>query len=398
MEKQEFAHLDCSDKRILMRVDYNVPLDEQGKCVDDRRIRASIPSIQALLAKGAKVILISHLGRPKGRKDSRYSLQGCIAPLQKLLGKEVSFCDECVGEKPLAMAQAMTPGEVLLLENVRFHSGEEHPEQEPGFAEQLAGLADLYVNDAFGTAHRKHTSTYEVPKLFPNSAYLGLLMAKEVHYLKKTFDHPLRPFIAIVGGAKVSSKFGILKALMQKADRVIVGGGMAFTFWKAMGFEIGNSLVEEELLPAAQELLQSEKLLIPKDACIASSLDQVGIRQHICREEGIPLGQMGVDIGPLTVEEIRSAIADAASIFWNGPLGVVENPLFAWGTDQVGHLLSESKAIKVVGGGDSAAALQKLGLADKMTHISTGGGASLELIEHGTLPALEVLTDPCLTC
>lgn len=397
MEKLGIEGQDLDGKRVIMRVDFNIPLGPNGKCADDTRIKASIPTIKLILEKGAKVILLSHLGRPNGCVDLKYSLKPCIQVLEELLAQKVQFCTDCIGNVAKGAIEKMKNGDVLLLENVRFHPGEENPELDPEFSKKLSCLGDVYVNDAFGTAHRKHTSTYLLPKRFPEKALAGTLLLREIAYLNHLFLKPPHPFIAIIGGAKLSSKLGVLGALLKKADALIIGGGMAFTFLKAQGFEIGNSLVEDKFLAEAKKLLQEAKkrgkeILLPKDLIVTSEVQEGAEFELIESISGVPKGMMGVDIGPKTCKEVKRVLQGAKAIFWNGPMGVAEIPEFAKGTAFVGKELADSDATTVVGGGDSVAAVEKLGISDSMDHISTGGGASLELIEMGTLPAIDSLS------
>lgn len=395
--KLSLGYLNVKNKKILMRVDFNVPLDKMGMITDDTRIRASLPSIEYILDEGGSLILMSHLGRPKG-KDPALSLSQCAKRLSELLNKPVEMALDCVGKEVQDQAQQLRPGQILLLENLRFHRGEEHPDQEPDFPKQLAQLGDAYVNDAFATAHRKHASTYFVPKLFPNKAAAGFLMEKEIEFLGHLVITPQRPFCAIIGGAKISTKIGILKALLEKVDTLLIGGAMAYTFMKAQGFSIGDSLYEPDFIEQAKSILEAShsshgKLLLPLDHVIAENLDESANIRIVDNKQGIPKGFKGVDIGPKTIQDYFSALNKASTIFWNGPMGIFEIPKFSTGTTAIAEILADSPATTIVGGGDSIAALQNAGVVDKINHVSTGGGASLEFIEFGTLPGIETLSD-----
>lgn len=387
--KKTIADIDPKGKRVLVRVDFNVPL-EGGKVEDDTRIRAALPTIQNLLDRGAAVILCSHLGRPKDAPDPKYSMAPVAAHLATLVKAEVKFVDDCIGEKAEKAAQALEPGQILVLENTRFYPGE--TKNDPKMAESLAKLADLYVNDAFGSAHRAHASTEGVARKLP--AVAGLLMEKEILYLGQALADPKRPFVAILGGAKVSDKIGVIRNLLDKADQILIGGGMANTFFKAQGHSMGDSLVEDEALDTARELLKTSqgKLKLPVDMVIADAFDASA--NHKTVPVGpVPDGWRVLDIGPKTVAEYAALIKNAGTVVWNGPMGVFELEPFAGGTFGVAKAVAESGALSVVGGGDSVSALQQSGLADKITHISTGGGASLEMLEGKLLPGLAALQD-----
>jgi len=396
MKKLTLKDVDLKNKKVLMRVDYNVPLDKDGKISDDTRIKASLPSLQYILDKGGSVILMSHLGRPKGVRDPKYSLKPCAKRLSELLHKSVTMAPDCIGSDVKTLVKNLQSGEILLLENLRFYPAEEKPETDPSFAKQLAELGDIYVNDAFGTAHRAHSSTVTVARYFPDRAVAGFLMEKEMKVLGQLIENPQRPFYAIIGGAKISSKLGVIQSLLQKVDRLLIGGGMAFTFFKAQGISIGDSIHEDECLEQAQEILdgnEKSKLLLPVDLVIADRLEDSAKTAIVTTKEGVPNGYQGVDIGPKTIELFKNELQKASTIFWNGPLGVFEVKRFAEGTNAIAHALAESNAVTIIGGGESVAAVQAAGVADKMTHISTGGGASLEYLEYGSLPGIEALTD-----
>lgn len=391
--------LKINGKKVLMRVDFNVPLDKEGKITDDTRIRAALPSINHVLDYGGSLILMSHLGRPKGKQSTEFSLAPCAKRLSELLNRPVLIAPDCVGPAVEKMAEHLQTGQILMLENLRFHEAEEKPEIDPEFAKRLAKLADLFVNDAFGAAHRKHSSTVMVAQEFPEKAAAGFLMEKEITFLGELLSNPERPFCALIGGSKISSKIGVLKALIQKVDTLLIGGGMAYTFLKAQGIPIGNSIHEDDFLELAKEVIQGCKqkkviLQLPVDLVVADKIDENAETRLISVEvEGIPEGFEGVDIGPKTKELFTKYLQEAKTIFWNGPVGVFELPKFAEGTNAIAKVIADLPAKKIVGGGDSVAAVQQLNLAEKMTYISTGGGASLEYIEFGTLPGIEALSD-----
>lgn len=400
MSKLSIRDLSLNNHRVLMRVDFNVPL-EDGRVVDDTRIRETLPTIEYALRHGARLVLVSHLGRPKGKPNPAMSLKPAAERLRMLLDKElargenVGFCPECIGPEAEEMAGRLEQGQTLLLENLRFHPEEEA--NDPKFAKQLAGLADYYVNDAFGTAHRAHASTVGVTRFVQKSA-AGLLMEKELQYLGKVLRHPERPFIAILGGAKVSDKIGVIRNLLDKVDALIIGGGMAFTFLKAQGEPVGKALVEEDKVELARQLLKEAKshklkFLLPTDHVVAEKIDPNAIVQTVASGH-IPANMMALDIGPKTIEAFTEEIARALTIVWNGPMGVFEVAPFAKGTFKVAHAVAENVgATSIVGGGDSVFAVNAAGVADKITHISTGGGASLEFLEGKKLPGVEALTD-----
>jgi phosphoglycerate kinase len=387
--KKTVKDINVQGKKVLVRVDFNVPMKD-GKITDDTRIRAALPTIQYLIGQGSAVILASHLGRPKGGPDPVFSLKPVADHLAKLLGKPVSFASDCIGPVAEQAAKALNFGDVLVLENTRFHPEEE--KNDPGMAKQLAALADIYVNDAFGTAHRAHASTEGVAKILPGVA--GFLMEKEIQYLGQAVDDPKRPFVAILGGAKVSDKIGVIKNLLHKADMVLIGGGMANTFFKAQGYAMGDSLVEGDALETAKELLKlgGTKLRLPVDVVIADKFEDSAQRKTMPVGE-IPAGWRVLDIGPQTVVEFNKVINEAGTIVWNGPMGVFEFPNFSKGTFEIAKAIASSKAVSVIGGGDSVAAVSQAGVADKITHISTGGGASLEMLEGLALPGLVALQD-----
>jgi phosphoglycerate kinase len=387
--KKTLRDLEVQGKRVLVRVDFNVPMQD-GQITDDRRIRESLPTIQYLLERGAKVILMSHLGRPKGKPDPQYSLRPVAERLSELLGRPVRFLEDCVGEAVEQAVQAMAPGEVVLLENLRFHPEEEA--NDDGFARALARLGDLYVNDAFGSAHRAHASTEGVAHYLP--AVAGFLMEKELRYLGSVLTQPQRPFVAILGGAKVHDKIGVIQNLLPKVDRLLIGGGMAFTFLKAQGYEIGRSLLDSDSLEFARRVLQEagQKIVLPVDVVVAPS-PEAETQAQVVPVDQIPPDQMGLDIGPQTVARFREIVRLARTIVWNGPLGLFERAAFAEGTRGVLQAVAESGATSILGGGDTAAAAEQLGFADRITHISTGGGAALEFLEGRTLPGVAVLMD-----
>ena len=392
MNKKTVRDIDVSGKKVLVRCDFNVPIDaETGKITDNRRIRGAIPTIQYLLENNAKVILCSHLGRPKGEFNPKYSLKPVAEELSKILGKEVKLAKDVVGEDAERLANNIKEGEVILLENVRFHAEEE--KNDPEFSKKLASFAEIYVNDAFGTAHRAHSSTAGVADFLP--AVSGFLIEKELKFLGSALDNPERPFVTILGGAKVSDKIGVIEKLIDKVDTLIIGGGMAYTFYKAQGHNIGTSICEEDKLDLARELLKKAEtkgveIVLPLDNHVSSEYSNNGEDKFVESTE-IPDGFMGLDIGPMTIEKFKNILSSAKTVVWNGPLGVCEFPKFEVGTKEVAKLLANIDAITVIGGGDSAAAIEQLGLADKMTHISTGGGASLEFLEGKVLPGIACL-------
>ncbi|MHB8625110.1 MAG: phosphoglycerate kinase [Aggregatilineales bacterium] len=394
MNKQTIRDVDLKSKRVLVRVDFNVPI-ENGVITDDTRITAALPTLRAILdQKPRSVVLMSHLGRPKDKPDPQFSLHPVAEALSKLLGQPVAFADDPTSAEALKIADGLPPGGVLMLENTRFYPGE--TKNDPELAKQFARFGDVYVNDAFGSAHRAHSSTEAVAHLMP--AVAGLLMEKELQYLATALDNPKRPLVAILGGAKVSDKIKVIETLLSKADKVLIGGGMANTFYKAQGRAMGKSLVEESALDTARALLakSSGRLILPTDNVIADAFDNAANTRVIPATEPVPDGWQVLDIGSGTVESFRVQLAGAKTVIWNGPMGVFEMENFAKGTQAVAGILAEltaKGAITIIGGGDSAAAVQQAGLANKMTHISTGGGASLELLEGRALPGVVALND-----
>lgn len=383
--------LPLKDKKVLVRVDFNVPFNQEGAISDDTRIREAVPTIEYLRSKGGKVILMSHLGRPDGKKDPKFSLKPCADRLGKLLGTEVKLAPDSVGAQVEEMVGKMGPGEVLMLENLRFYPAEEKPEKDPEFAKQLAKLGNFYINDAFGTAHRAHSSTAVIAQYFKGKRAAGFLLQKEIEFLGRHFEHPKHPFYAVVGGAKVSTKLGVLQSLLGKADALFIGGAMAFTFLKAQGRSIGNSLCEEPLAAEAGKFLKSanKPIYLPVDFVIAKEYSNDSSKKVV--EGEIPEGWMGLDVGPKTCQLWKEKLQDAKMVFWNGPLGVFEFSNFATGTKRMAETLSELDAVTIAGGGDSVAAINQMGLSEKFSHLSTGGGACLEYIELGTLPGIQAL-------
>lgn len=397
MNKVTVADINFRDRRVLVRVDFNVPLDDQQQITDDRRIRGTLPTIRKILDDGGIVIACSHLGRPKGKFVPELSLRPAAVRLGELLGQEVQFAEDCIGPEASNLIDKLKSGDCLLLENLRFHAEETANDSE--FAQKLAALADIFVNDAFGSAHRAHASTEGVTHHFSQSV-AGFLVEKELEYLGRALAEPKRPFVAILGGAKISGKIEVIRNLMDKVDKLVIGGGMAFTFAKAMGYEIGKSLLEENKVELARELMASVKnsraeLILPTDVVVASEISDTAETQ-VVEIDKIPDGMMGLDIGPATIKLFSETLAGAGTVVWNGPMGVFETAQFADGTYAIARLLAkmtEAGTITIVGGGDSAAAVSKTGLNDKLSHISTGGGASLEFLEGKKLPGVEALTD-----
>ena len=391
--KKSVEDIDVSGKKVIVRCDFNVPQDENGRITDDNRIVAALPTIRYLLEHNAAVILCSHLGRPKGEFKMKYSLAPVAERLSELLGQKVTLAKDVIGEDAKKLAAALKPGEAMLLENVRFHKEEE--KNDPAFAKELASMAEIYVNDAFGTAHRAHASTAGIADYLP--AVCGFLIQKEISIMGKALADPARPFVAILGGAKVSDKIGVINNLIEKCDTIIIGGGMSYTFMKAMGKEIGTSLCEEDKLDLAKDLMKKAedkgvKLLLPVDTVCADHF-AADATPVVYDAGALPADMMGLDIGPKTIELFSDAVKDAGTVVWNGPMGVFEFDAFAVGTKAVAKAIAASHAVSIIGGGDSAAAVEKLGFADKMTHISTGGGASLEFLEGLELPGIACLED-----
>jgi phosphoglycerate kinase len=391
--KRSIRDLDVQGKTVLVRVDYNVPLDHEGHVADATRITATLPTLTYLREHGAKVVLMAHFGRPGGKPNPKYGLGPVAAELSRQLGTEVPLAPDCVGPEAERMVKALQPGQVLLLENVRFHAEEE--QNDPAFSKQLASLGDLYVNDAFGAAHRAHASTAGIAAYLPSAA--GFLMHKELEVLGGILESPKRPFVAIVGGAKVSSKLGVLESMLQRVDKLLIGGGMANTFLKARGLEVGTSLLEADLVETAADLDRRAKekgvaLLLPADVVVADTVAE-GASSEVVAASAVPADKAIVDIGPKAAAAYAQALDGAGTVLWNGPMGVFEIPAFAAGTKAVAQALAASSATTVIGGGESVAAVEQLGLADKMTHISTGGGASLELLEGRELPGVAALDD-----
>ena len=394
MAKMTIQDVDVTGKRVLVRVDFNVPLTEDGKVADDKRIVAALPTIQYLLDHKAKVILCSHLGRPKGKFDPQFSLAPVGERLSELLpNTRIWMADDVIGDSAKSAVADMKEGEIVLLENVRFHAEEE--KNDPEFAKQLASLAELYVSDAFGTVHRAHASTAGVAAYLP--AVAGFLIGKELGIMGKALETPERPFVAILGGAKVADKIGVITNLLNKCDSLIIGGGMAYTFFKAMGYEIGTSLLDADSIELAKDIMAKAKakgvnFLLPVDNVVATEYN-ADAEHKIVDSDKMPAGWMGLDIGPKTIEIYRKVIVEAKTVIWNGPMGVFEMPAFAEGTRAVAAACADCKGTTIIGGGDSASAVKKLGFASKMTHISTGGGASLEFLEGKVLPGVAVLND-----
>ncbi|MBU0560013.1 MAG: phosphoglycerate kinase [Bacteroidetes bacterium] len=397
MKKLSIDKVELKGKKVLVRVDFNVPLDENLQITDDIRITSSLPTIKKIINDGGRCILMSHLGRPKGKPNPKYSLKPAAERLKELLGIEVKFATDCIGNEVETLANDLKEGEVLILENLRYHEEEEKNDAE--FAKRLASLGDVFVNDAFGSAHRAHASTEGVTK-FINVNASGYLMQKELDYLGSAIAEPARPFTAILGGAKISGKIDVIQNLLSKVDTLIIGGGMAYTFYKAQGLEIGHSLLEEDKIELAKELLKKfedcgAKVLLPEDVVVAHEFNNDSPATVVSVNE-IPADQQGLDIGPKTIEKFRQVILNSKTVVWNGPMGVFEFDNFAKGTYAVANSLvkaTEGGAITIVGGGDSAAAMKKAGLDEKVTHVSTGGGASLEFLEGKILPGVEALSE-----
>ncbi len=394
MDKKTIEKVDLKGKRVFIRADFNVPLDDDGNITDDGRIRSTLPTINYALDAGAKVILASHLGRPKGKPNPKYSLAPVAKRLNRLLNKEVQFAKDCIGPDVEHSVAGMRPGDVLLLENLRFHAEEEKNDE--AFCKALASFTDVYVNDAFGTAHRAHASTYGITKHVKMSV-AGFLMKKEITYLQKTVADPVRPFVAILGGAKVSGKIGVIENLQNRVDKIIVGGAMAFTFIRARGQEVGGSLIEPEMIEMAQRIRKGVrdkgvKFYLPVDFVVAENTND-GAETKIVTSQEIPNGWVGLDIGPATVRLFAEAIQDAKTIIWNGPMGMFEKDAYSRGTFAIARAVADAYATTIVGGGDTDVAVHRAGVSDSITFISTGGGASLELLEGKELPGLAALTD-----
>lgn len=399
MPKLSITDLDFNDKRVFMRVDFNVPLDESGNVTDDNRIRAALPSIQYALERGARLVLASHLGRPKGKPDAKYSLAPAAGRLSELLGKEVHLAPDSVGSEVKSLVDRLASGEALMLENVRFHEGEEANDTE--YARKLADLADLYINDAFGTAHRAHASTEGITRFVEKSA-AGFLMEKELRYLGQALENPERPFVVILGGAKVSDKIAVIENLLKSADTILIGGAMAYTFLKSQGLETGRSLVEDDKLDLARDLSRQAKerdveLLLPDDNVVVDKAkwddDPASVEPRACAVSEIKPDEAGLDIGPEAIKQFSEKIAAAKTIVWNGPMGMFEREPFDRGTRAIAEAVASADATTIIGGGDSAAAVSEAGVAHRITHVSTGGGASLEFLSGDTLPGVAALTD-----
>ncbi len=397
MNKLTIDSIELKGKRVLVRVDFNVPLDENQNINDDRRITSALPTIKKIISEGGKAILMSHLGRPKGKVISEFSLKPVAERLGELLDKEVLFANDCIGDEVAKMVNGLNDGDVLLLENLRFHNAE--TDNDETFAKELSSYGDVYVNDAFGTAHRAHASTEGVTK-YIDTCVAGYLMQKELDYLHKAIAEPQRPFTAILGGAKISGKIDVIENLLEKVDTLIIGGGMAYTFYKAKGYEIGSSLLDVDKIDLAREMLakfeaSKVNVLLPVDVLVASEFNNDSPSSAVKVNE-IPSDKMGLDIGPETIELFSNEIKKSKTVLWNGPMGVFEFPNFAGGTNAVAQALADATndgAITIVGGGDSAAAIKNIGLDEKVSHVSTGGGASLEFLEGKLLPGVEALTD-----
>ncbi|MBI5274802.1 MAG: phosphoglycerate kinase [Chlamydiales bacterium] len=397
MNKLSIKDIPINGKTVLARVDFNVPLDETGHITDTTRIDLSLDTIQYLLQHGAKIILMSHLGKVEGTRDVKYSLAPCAKYLSQVLHHPVILAPDCIGPEVESLVKQLQPGDILLLENLRFHLEETKPENVLSFAKELASYGDIFVNDAFGTSHRKHSSIYFVPQLMPKISVTGFLVEKELHFLSDCFMNPKRPFSTIIGGAKVSSKLGVLYALANKADHLFIGGAMAFTFLKAQGVDVASSKVEQDQLETAKKILNDCKhkniqLHLPEDIIYAEKFDNTAAYKTFSIAQHPPKEWIGMDIGPKTLQTWIHQLKNSNTIFWNGPVGVFEMSHFAKGTFELATYLSTHLGIRIIGGGDSVAAINQLGLAKKFSHISSGGGASLEFIEHGSLPAIDILT------
>lgn len=393
MDKAGIDDIQVRSKRVFVRVDFNVPMDDKQNITDDTRIRAALSTINYLVDNKAKVILASHLGRPKGKVNIKYSLAPVAARLSELVNKKVEMAKDCIGSEVESQVEKMADGDILLLENVRFY--EEEEKNDPNFAKKLADLAEIFVNDAFGTAHRAHASTEGIARYIP--AYAGFLMKKEVDIMGKALENPARPFIAIIGGAKVSDKIAVIENLLKKVDTLIIGGGMANTFLKAKGYEMGKSLVENDKVSLAQDMLslaqtKGVSLMLPSDVVVAKEFSAEAATNTVSVSD-IKADDQALDIGPASAEEFAKAVLSAQTVIWNGPMGVFEMEPFAHGTEKIAQAMAECKGTTIVGGGDSVAAVEKMGVADKLSHISTGGGASLEFLEGKVLPGVDALKD-----
>ena len=396
--KLSLAHLPVEGKKVLMRVDFNVPLNREGEVSDATRIEAAAPSMRHVLDAGASLILMSHLGRPKGQPSSELSLACCVPKLKELLGSEVIFAEDCIGPEVETLAKNLQPGQVLLLENLRFHRAETKPSEDPSFAQKLASLADCYVNEAFSASHREHSSVSEVPKLFPEKSATGFLLEKEIEYLGTALSSPKRPLIAVIGGAKVSTKIGVLEALTEKVDGLFIGGAMIFTFLKAQGISVGRSLCEDDYIDTAKRVLKLCKergvdLRFPADTVCVKDLSAPKESKLVPTQEGVPDGWMGVDIGPEAIADCRNWLRTAGTILWNGPVGVFEVPPLDKGTRGIAEAITNCQANTIVGGGDSIAALRAANAINEVSHVSTGGGACLEYIQFGRLPGIDALSN-----
>ncbi|NLM75208.1 MAG: phosphoglycerate kinase [Clostridiaceae bacterium] len=393
MNKMSIEDMDIKGKKVIARVDFNVPLDENGNVTDDKRIRGALPTIKYIIENGGKLILVSHLGRPKNGPEAKFSMKPAAERLSQLLGKEVILAADVIGEDAKAKAENLKEGEILMLENVRFHK--EETKNDPEFAKELASMADVFCNDAFGTAHRAHASTAGLADYLPSCC--GFLIKKELDVMGKALENPERPFVAILGGAKVSDKISVIENLLDKVDTLIIGGGMAYTFFKAKGHSVGTSICEDDKVELAKSLLKKAEeknvnMLLPVDTVVGKEF-KADTEYKVVPSNSIPDGWMGLDIGPETIEKFSEAIKGAKTVVWNGPMGVFEFENFAVGTKKIAEALAQSGATSIVGGGDSAAAVEQLGFADKITHISTGGGASLEFLEGKELPGIAVLNE-----
>lgn len=390
MAKLSIRDVDLKNQRVFVRVDFNVPLSAEGVVEDDTRIRETLPTLRLAMKRGARLVLASHLGRPKGKPNPKYSLKPVAAHLATLLGKDVAFASDCVGPEAETMAQHLAPGDVLLLENVRFHPEEEA--NDGNFARRLGALCDVYINDAFGSAHRAHASTEGIAHSVARAA-AGLLLEKELTYLEQAVSRPEHPYVVILGGAKVSDKIEVIRKLLTLCDAMLIGGAMVYTFLKTRGVDVGKSLVEDDKVDLARELMANPKLRLPTDHVVAPRIEQGAEMRKQPTSEAVPAGWMGLDIGPAALAQYKSEIAGAKTILWNGPMGVFEIDQFATGTMEIAKAIADSRATSIVGGGDSVAALAKSGLTSRITHVSTGGGASLEFLSGKVLPGVAALSD-----